>query len=94
MRVHREIEKLLRGTDHERRSPTPATARERATATDGDRLTGLLAAVLVDPNLHTDTRMRLHREIPALLRAAGDPRAVAGAARASAHNHPADERTR
>jgi hypothetical protein len=30
----------------------------------------LLAAALVDPNLHTDLRMRLHREIPLLLEAA------------------------
>jgi hypothetical protein len=30
-------------------------------------LADLLAAVLVDPNLHTDLRMRLHREIRVVL---------------------------
>ena len=33
-------------------------------------LVDLLTAVLVDPNLYTDLRMRLHREIRAILRAA------------------------
>jgi len=33
-------------------------------------LAELLSAVLVDPNLHTDTRLRLHAEIPELIRAA------------------------
>jgi hypothetical protein len=32
-------------------------------------LVDLVDSVLVDPNLHTDTRMRLHREIGELLRA-------------------------
>lgn len=39
---------------------------------DGDdkRLVDLVTAVLVDPNLHTDTRMRLDHEITEILRSA------------------------
>ena len=33
-------------------------------------LTEVLSAVLVDPSLHTDTRLRLHEQIPELIRAA------------------------
>jgi hypothetical protein len=32
------------------------------------QLVDLVTSVLVDPNLHTDLRMRLHREITELLR--------------------------
>jgi hypothetical protein len=39
----------------------------REPATEDRRVVDLLTAVLVDPNLHTDTRMRIHREITALL---------------------------
>ncbi len=42
---------------------------EPATRLAGEdkRLVDLLTAVLVDPQLHTDTRMRLHREISEIL---------------------------
>jgi hypothetical protein len=38
-------------------------------AEDGE-LVDLLTAVLVDPNLHTDRRMRLYQQVDAILRAA------------------------
>ena len=37
------------------------------------RLTDLVREALVDPNLHTDTRMRLQNEITELLRVAQEP---------------------
>ncbi len=40
-----------------------------AQAEDGEPAK-MLAAVLVDPTLHTDLRMRLHEQIPELIRAA------------------------
>ena len=45
---------------------------DRAPALDAEdrELADLLAAVLVDPNLHTDRIMRLHREVRTILRAA------------------------
>jgi hypothetical protein len=42
----------------------------RALGPHGDRVPSLLRAVLVDPNLHTDARMRLYREIPEMVRVA------------------------
>jgi hypothetical protein len=39
-------------------------------APEDRELVDLLRAVLVDPNLHTDRQMRLHREISAILRSA------------------------
>ena len=45
---------------------------DRAPALDAEdrELVDLLAAVLVDPDLHTDRIMRLHREARTILRAA------------------------
>ena len=42
----------------------------------------MLSSVLVDPNLHTDVRMRIHREISEILRGAvnGRQRAAVGSA--------------
>ena len=51
------------------------TIEERQTARmqTGDRqLVDLLTSVLTDPNLHTDTRMRLHEEIAEILGRAGE----------------------
>lgn len=57
------------------RSPTTASHRvndqnRNRNLQAGDReLVDLLTAVLVDPNLHTDMRMRLHQQVSAILRA-------------------------
>jgi hypothetical protein len=44
---------------HPRPDPDPGQA---------NHVSALLTAVLVDPNLHTDMRLRLHREITEMLR--------------------------
>jgi hypothetical protein len=48
---------------------TPCARDEPDTPLAGTdkQLVDLLTAVLVDPHLHTDTRMRLHREISEIL---------------------------
>jgi hypothetical protein len=75
MRLHRQLTELLQRTQQDMRRP--ATAEEPApsqTPEDG-QLPKILQAVLVDPNLHTDQRMRLHNQIPELIRAAHQPAA-------------------
>lgn len=61
--------------------------RERTSALRADdrELVDLLTAVLVDPNLHTDLRMRLHREVSAILRAAREELDRAAADKVQAH---------
>ena len=49
-------------------SNTPPPTRELPV--EDAELLDLLTAVLVDPNLHSDLRTRLHREIRVILRAA------------------------
>lgn len=65
MRLHRELTELLR-----RAHPNlPETGEgDSAPAEGGAHLPSLLERVLVDPNLHTDVRLRLHREIQEILR--------------------------
>ena len=50
-----------------------SSIRHESTRLDNEdqRLADLLADVLVDPNLHTDTRMRLHEQIAQILDSAG-----------------------
>ena len=70
MRLHRRVRTILRSA---REELDGASARdEQAAAADAqeDGLPDLLTAVLVDPNLYTDLRMRLHREIRTVLGAA------------------------
>ena len=64
MRLHREISAILRAAhkDLDRYG-----VDEAAVEPPDEPLPDLLAAVLVDPNLYTDLRMRLHREIRAVL---------------------------
>jgi len=74
MRLCEEITELLRGAhdgphggvaaDQPR---PPAKAHRNPTSPDSDGVTRLLTEVLVDPNLHTDTRMRLHDQISRLI---------------------------
>ncbi|HEY5189866.1 MAG TPA: hypothetical protein VII87_12575 [Solirubrobacteraceae bacterium] len=81
MRLHEEIVELLHSThpasprpDPDASSPSPRRpGHDRAEATTvpwpaPDHPVAILEAVLVDPNLHTDTRMRLHDQISVLLR--------------------------
>ncbi len=48
---------------------TDTSRPDRLTGADA-RLVDLAESVLVDPNVHTDQRMRLHRQINELLRSA------------------------
>lgn len=72
MRLHREITELLRVTHEGAHGPAGREVHRRAREAHGDHLPDLLTAVLVDPNVHTDMRTRLHREIQEMLLAARD----------------------
>jgi hypothetical protein len=80
MRLAREITELLRTAHEALYGPAGREVHQQALAAHGEHVPSLLAAVLVDPNLHTDLRMRLHREIPVMLRGARE-RATARAGR-------------
>ena len=80
MRLHEEITEILRyahhdihprGTTDSRRRQVPAHAQPPPVDADGVR--DLLTKILIDPNLHTDTRMRLHEQISRLVRDADIP---------------------
>jgi hypothetical protein len=76
MRLTHELTELLRTTHEDVYGPTGREAHERQLAAQDHELLRVLEAVLVDPNLRTDLRMRLHREIPELLRHAHEPDAA------------------
>jgi hypothetical protein len=67
MRLHREISAVLRSARRDLCGASADDEYARALDTAGERLPDLLTAVLVDPNLYTDLRMRLHRDIRAVL---------------------------
>lgn len=67
MRLHRELTDVLRRTHGDLYGEAGGEAHERALADSGHHLPSVLETVLVDPNLHTDVRMRLHRQIQELL---------------------------
>lgn len=74
MRLSREIPELLRRAHEDVYGPVDGPARyeavKRSVGGDDDQLPLMLAAVLADPDLHTDIRMRLYFEIPEMLREA------------------------
>jgi hypothetical protein len=67
MRLHQEIEALLCGANRDLCPDTSATRSEWTPETAIEHLPELVGSVLVDPNIHTDARMQLHREIRELL---------------------------
>jgi hypothetical protein len=69
MRLHEEVTEILHQTHEELYGTRPASV-EHEPSEQSARLRDLLAAVLVDPNLHTDARMRLHEDLPELLESA------------------------
>ena len=71
LRLHEEIAEMLRGAHVDLHGPAGNEVHARALEAHGGRLPDLLAAVMVDPNLHTDTRMRLHEQIAQILNSAG-----------------------
>jgi hypothetical protein len=66
LRLAREITELVRAAHPGIYGPGGSEAHPRALEAHGDQVPRLLEAVLVDPNLHTDERMRLHRELSAI----------------------------
>ena len=76
MRLHREVRAILRSAREELYGASAGEEQAAEPDARGDRLPDLLTAVLVDPNLYTDLRMRLHREIRTVLGAAGDSNRV------------------
>jgi hypothetical protein len=69
MRMHlqQEIRQLLRATHEEAHGSAGSAAHESALTAHGEHLPGLVTAVLTDPNVHSELRMRISREITALL---------------------------
>jgi len=71
LRLHQEIAEILREAHVDLHGPAGHEVHARAPEAHGGRLSDLLATVLVDPNLHTDTRMRLHEQIARIVDSAG-----------------------
>jgi ribosome maturation protein Sdo1 len=73
MRLDQEITEILRSADEDvYRRARPDVHAGAPLAHEGHlthvhRTSEVLASVLVDPNLHTDMRMRIHREIAEIL---------------------------
>ena len=67
LRLYQEIAEILRGAQVDLHGPAGDQVHARALEAHDGRLPDLLATVLVDPNLHTDTRMRLHEQIAQIL---------------------------
>ena len=70
MRISHQITRLLRRAHEDLYGPEGRERHERTAAEHDHQVPRMLHAVLVDPNLHTDLRMRLHREIEGILRTA------------------------
>jgi len=70
MRLAQEISELLQPRQVTVERPSRYEPPRQSPDPDGDGLSRELMSVLVDPNLHTDLRMRLYREIPELVRSA------------------------
>jgi hypothetical protein len=85
MRLCQEITALLRTTHEDLYGPAGSDVYPRVPGVHGNRVPSLLRAVLVDPNLHTDLRMRLYRAIPEMVAAATTNH------RSIAHPHRANE---
>jgi len=71
MRLHHEISAVLRAIERDLYGESGGESRYQALEADIGRLPDLLTTVLVDPNLHSDLRMRIHREVRTILRSAG-----------------------
>jgi hypothetical protein len=70
MRLHEEIGQLLHTAHEPSHAVVVHAGRNRRREAGGEYLPDLIQGVLSDPNLHTDMRMRLYREIPELVSAA------------------------
>ena len=68
MHIAHRITEVLRRTHEDLYGPEGRERHERTAAEHDHQVPRMLEAVLVDPNLRTDLRMRLHREIEEILR--------------------------
>jgi len=71
LRLHHTIAEIVRRAHVDVHGPAGHEVHARALEAQGGRLPDLLATLLVDPNLHTDTRLRLHEQIAQILDSAG-----------------------
>jgi hypothetical protein len=70
MRLAQQIEQLLLATGSGGDHPgAPASGKPGQPGSEDEQLVAWLDAVLVDPDVHTDMRLRLHRDILKLLEA-------------------------
>jgi hypothetical protein len=67
MHISNQITEILRGAHEDLYGADGRERHERTAAAHDHQVPKMLEAVLVDPNLHTDRRMRLHREIEEIL---------------------------
>jgi hypothetical protein len=73
MRLHRRVSAILRVVHEQLYAGSAGEVQPGAPEADDEHLPDLLTAVLVDPDLYTDLRMRLHRDIRAVLGAVRQP---------------------
>jgi hypothetical protein len=71
LRLHQEIAEILREAHVDLHGSAGGDVHARALEAHGGRLPDMLATVLVDPDLRTDTRMRMHEQIAQILDSAG-----------------------
>ena len=67
MRLQEEITRILRDTHEDTYGSSGHDTHEQRLAEHDHHLPKVLESVLIDPNLTTDRRMRLHQEISELL---------------------------
>jgi len=70
MRLHQQISAVLRTIQRDLYGESRGESRYQTLETDTPQLPDLLTLVLVDPNLHSDLRMRIHREVRMILHTA------------------------
>jgi len=70
MRLSHEIGELLRSAHEQAHGPAGREAHEQTLAANGHHMSKVLEAVLVDPDVRTDVRMRLMRDVERILSAA------------------------
>lgn len=67
MRLHQQVSAILRAARRDLDGDSTSEFHQPRLEVQADPLPDLLTAVLIDPNLYTDLRMRLHREIRTVL---------------------------
>lgn len=67
MRLHQQVSAILRAARRDLDGDSTSEFHQPPLQVQADPLPDLLTAVLIDPNLYTDLRMRLHREIRTVL---------------------------